>query len=158
RGFVADPVRSGPIQQLQIGDAGAGSSAGANSFQAGTSHQLTVTLATLGSLVVQSQASDPAVQLRLAGSGTRSQNSVDCDPSTSNLPGEIGAGCSPQYTINTGSVCPSPNSLWSSPPPWNCVVTQQGVATGQVKQGFQDRILGGGSTCTAPIHWPNWSA
>jgi hypothetical protein len=157
RGFVADPVRSGPIQQLQIGDASAGSSAGANSFQAGTAHQLTVTLGTLGSLAVQSQASDPAVELRLAGSGTGSQNSIDCDPNISNLRGEIGAGCSPQYTINTGSVCPSPNSLWSSPAPWNCVVTQQGVSTGQVKQGFQDRILGGASTCTAPIHWPNWS-
>ncbi|MGZ4413619.1 MAG: pilus assembly protein TadG-related protein [Gaiellaceae bacterium] len=156
RGFVADPVGSGPIQSLQIGDAGPGTTAGADSFQAGTTHQLTVTLGAMGSLAVQSQASDPAVELRLAGSGTGSQNSIDCDPNISNLRGEIGAGCSPGYTINTGSPCPTANALWSSPSPWDCVVTQQGVSTGQVKQGFQDRILGGSNSCTAPIHWPNW--
>jgi hypothetical protein len=157
RGFVADPVRSGPIQSLQIGDAGTGSTAGADSFQAGTTHQLTVTLGTTGSLAIQSSASDPPVELRLAGSGTGSQNSIDCDPNIPNFRGEIAAGCSPGYTINTGTVCPSPNALWSSPSPWSCVVTQQGASIGQLQQGLQQRILGGSNTCTAPNNWGRWS-
>jgi hypothetical protein len=155
RGFVADPVRSGPIQSLQIGDAGIGTVAGADSFQAGTTHQLTVTLGTLGSLALQSQASDPAVELRIAGSGSGSQNSIDCDPNISNLRDEIAQGCAPKYTINPGSACPG--SLWSSPQPWDCAETQTGTSTGQVRQGLSDRILGGGNSCSAPIHWPNWS-
>jgi hypothetical protein len=154
RGFVADPVRSGPIQSLQIGDAGIGTIAGADSFQAGTSHQLTVTLGTLGSLAVQS-AGDPAVELRIAGSGSGSQNSLDCDPNLSNLRDEIIQGCAPSYTINPGSACPG--SIWSSPQPWDCAETQTGTSTGQVKQGLSTRILGGSNSCTAPINWPNWS-
>jgi hypothetical protein len=35
------------------------------------------------------------------------------------------------------------------------VKTQTGGAVGQVEHGMKDRILGGASTCTAPINWPN---
>jgi hypothetical protein len=87
-----------------------------------------------------------------------SQNqSIDCDPNKSNLREEIAGGCEPWYKLNPTLACPAYNELWSQPQPWPCVKTQTGGSVGQVSQGLEDRILGGSSSCTAPINWPNYS-
>jgi hypothetical protein len=129
------------------------STSGANSFQRGTTHELGVTIATTGTLRTQADALDPVIFLRVVGSQNQS---IDCDPDISNLRDELAQGCSPTYTINSDLTCPAYNELWGLPQPWDCVKTQTGGAVGQVTHGLRDRILGGASTCTAPINWPNY--
>ena len=153
RAFEASLDDSGPLQRVQVFESGV-SSFGANSFEQGTTHTLGVSIATLGDLLVQSQATDPVVNLRVTGSQNQS---IDCDPSISNLRDEIANGCGPAYAINSTLECPGYNELWGTPEPWKCVKTQTGGAVGQVEHGLKDRILGGSSSCTAPINWPNYS-
>jgi hypothetical protein len=153
RAFVAGPGRSGPLQRVQVFESGVTSS-GSNSFQNGTTPTLGVSIAVTGSLKVQSEASDPVVELRVTGSQNQS---IDCDPAIPNLADEIEQGCGPAYKINPGLACPAYNELWSLPEPWECVKTQTGGAVGQVEHGLKERILGGSNSCTAPINWPNYS-
>ena len=151
RAFVAGG-RSGPLRRVQVFESGV-SSSGSNSFEAGTTHLLGVSLAVTGSLKVQALASDPVVELRVTGSQNQS---IDCDPTIPNLADEIEQGCGPAYKINPGLACPNYNQLWSLPEPWECVKTQTGGAVGQVERGLKERILGGANTCTAPINWPSY--
>jgi hypothetical protein len=153
RAFVAGG-RSGPLRSVQVFESGLTSS-GSNSFQTGTAHTLGVSLAVTGSLKVQSLATDPVIELRVVGSQNQS---IDCDPAISNLRDEINGGCGPAYKINKTLACPAYNALWSLPEPWECVKTQTGGAVGQVESGLKDRILGGASSCTAPINWPNYDS
>ena len=152
RAFLAGP-RSGPLQRVQVFESGVTTS-GSNSFQVGTTPTLGLSIAVTGSLKVQSEATDPVVELRVTGSQNQS---VDCDPAIPNLADEIEQGCGPAYKINPGLACPDYNDLWGLPEPWECVKTQTGGAVGQVERGMKNRILGGANTCTAPINWPNWS-
>ena len=106
-----------------------------------------------GGLQIQSQATDPVIELRVVGSQNQS---IDCDPDQPNLRDEIENGCEPTYKINPSFNCPAYNALWGLPQPWKCVKTQTGGAVGQVEHGMKDRILGGANSCTAPINWPNF--
>jgi hypothetical protein len=153
RAFEGSLDTSGPVQQVSIFESG-GASSGANSFAQGSTHTLGVSIATTGNLLLQSQATDPVIYLRVTGSQNQS---IDCDPNISNLRGEIANGCGPAYQINQSLTCPGYNQLWGTPQPWQCVKTQTGGAVGQVEAGMKDRILGGSSSCTAPINWPNYS-
>jgi hypothetical protein len=152
RAFVASAERSGPVKRVQIYQPGV-SSAGANSFERGTTPSLGVSIAVTGTLQIQSEGTDPIIELRVVGSQNQS---IDCDPAQPNLRDEIENGCSPAYKINTTLNCPAYNVLWSLPEPWECVKTQTGGAVGQVEHGLKERILGGANACTAPINWPNW--
>ena len=152
RAFRAGPDRSGPLQRVQVFESGVTSS-GSNSFPIGTTPTLGLSVAVTGSLKVQSEASDPVVELRVTGSQNQS---IDCDPAVPNLADEIEQGCGPAYKINPALACPDYNALWSLPEPWECVKTQTGGAVGQVERGLKERILGGANTCTAPINWPDY--
>jgi putative Flp pilus-assembly TadE/G-like protein len=151
RGFVAADDRSGPVERVQI--SGPSVSSGANSFGQGTTQSLGVSIAVKGNLQIQSQATDPVVELRVVGSLNQS---IDCDPDLPNLRDEIENGCGPTYAINSTLACPAYNALWGTPQPWKCAKTQTGGAVGQVEHGMKDRILGGSNSCTAPINWPNF--
>ncbi len=153
RAFEASIDGSGPVQRVQVFESG-GSSSGANSFAQGSTHTLGVSIATTGTLLTQSQATDPVINLRVTGSQNQS---IDCDPNIPNLRNEIAQGCGPTYAINESLACPGYNDLWGTPEPWRCVKTQTGGSVGQVAQGLQDRILGGSNACTAPINWPNYN-
>jgi hypothetical protein len=99
----------------------------------------------------------PLTKLRVVGKATGGgkQPSIDCDPAAgSNLHDELANGCAPNYTINTGQVCPAYNTLWSTPQPWFCVKTQTGASTGQVTKGMDDRVLGSGTCADHPNNWP----
>ena len=152
RPFEGSLDTTGPVQQVDIWESGV-STSGANSFQQGTNRTLGVTVATAGTLRTQADATDPVIFLRVTGSRNQS---IDCDPDIANLADEIAQGCAPSYTINNTFTCPGYNQLWGMPQPWNCVKTQTGGAVGQVERGMTDRILGGASSCTAPINWPNY--
>lgn len=153
RAFEASLDDSGPVKRVQIFEV-SGASSGANSFAQGSTHTLGVSIATVGDLQTQSQATDPVINLRVTGSQNQS---IDCDPNISNLRDEIANGCGPTYAINSTFACPAYNQLWSTPEPWKCVKTQTGGAVGQVEQGMKQRILGGSNACTAPINWPSYS-
>jgi hypothetical protein len=151
RAFGASQARSGPIDFAQVSESGVGL---ANSFATGTAHNLTVTIGVKGSLGNASSVSDPIVALRVIG-GSQNQ-SLDCDQSKPNLKDELATGCSPTYTRNTGTACPSSaTTLWGTAQPWSCVALQTGSATNQVSQGMNTRILGTAkpTSCTAPNHW-----
>lgn len=156
RAFVSDPTRSGPVQRLEIGQPAVGSTAGANSFQQGSTPNLNITLATIGSYEVQAaDANAPLITLRVAG-GSLTQ-SIDCDPAVSTLRDEIKLGCGPGYIADDDAKpCPDYNSLWNTPQPWYCVKVQTGGAVGQVDQGLNDRIQLGRRSCTDDNAWPNY--
>ena len=65
-----------PLKRVQVFESGVTSS-GSNSFQTGTTPTLGLSIAVTGSLKVQSEASDPVVELRVTGSQNQS---IDCDP------------------------------------------------------------------------------
>jgi Putative Flp pilus-assembly TadE/G-like len=151
RAFVAGG-RSGALRRVQVFESGVTTS-GSNSFQTGTTPTLGLSIAVSGSLKVQSLATDPVVELRVVGSQNQS---IDCDPDIPNLADELAQGCGPAYKINPSLACPAYNDLWDTDEPWECAKTQTGGAVGQVDKGMKDRILGGSSTCTAPINWPDY--
>jgi hypothetical protein len=169
RGFVATPNRSGPVGRVQVYQPLV-STSGADSFAVGTTQTLGVAIGVSGFL---SNANVPGgstqlVQLRIVkdngGNGSQNQ-SIDCDPSQQNLRTELAKGCTPTYRIDSNptvncSTWPVNNSNWippsTFPQPWPCVAIQTGASVGQMSQGLQDRILGGSTSCTAPIHWPNF--
>ena len=160
RTFSAAEDRSGPIKLAQVWENGL---FWANSFEQGTTKQLVVKLGLTPNLQNAKDVNDPIVTLRVTG-GSRNQ-SLDCEPpnypgsaplSKTNLWEELAFGCSPDYTVNTGTLCPAGSSeLWASPEPWNCVAIQTGGATNQVPRGLNLRILGDEkpTTCTAPNNW-----
>lgn len=152
RGFVASVANAGPIQQVDVFESGV-STSGANSFERGTTHNLGVAIATAGTLRTQAEATAPIIYLRVTGSRNQS---IDCDPDLPNLADEIENGCNPAYTLNQALTCPAYNELWDLPQPWDCVKIQTGGSVGQVEHGMKQRILGGASSCTAPINWPNF--
>jgi hypothetical protein len=160
RVFSGAEDRSGPIKLAQVWKNGL---FWANSFERGTTQQLVVKIGLTPNLQNAKDVNDPIVTLRVSG-GSRNQ-SLDCEPpnypgsaplSKTNLWEELAFGCSPDYTVNTGTPCPSgPSELWASPEPWNCVAIQTGGATNQVPRGLNLRILGDekATTCTAPNNW-----
>jgi Flp pilus assembly protein TadG len=165
RSYIASDALSGPIKLLQVWnyDGGAPGTFWADSFQSNASpntHQLVIKLGITASLGNAQSVSDPIVALRVIG-GSQNQ-SLDCDPNTSNLSDELAIGCRPTYTKNTGTICPnSPSALWGSPQPWPCVAVQTGNATNQVPKGLNQRILGDPKPTACPaagqLGHNNWS-
>lgn len=143
------PATTEVIQGLQVLNAAAGNSVWANSFALGTSQQLRFNLDVTGNLQNAASTSDPLVTLRVSGNQTQS---VDCDPTLSNIRDEIINGCSPAYAINTTGSCPDYNALWSSPQPWHCVKVQTGAASGQIRQGMATRM----ANATCPNNWSSF--
>ena len=87
-----------------------GTTAGANSFercsavQSSCTVSLVVKIGIKGALAL-SEPDDPPVRLRVVG-GSQNQ-SLDCDPATSNLKDELAHGCRTRYYgRNTGTACP----------------------------------------------------
>ena len=165
RSYIASDALSGPIKLLQVWnyDGGSPGTFWADSFQSNASpntHKLVIKLGITASLGNAQSVSDPIVALRVIG-GSQNQ-SLDCDPNTSNLSDELATGCRPTYSKNTGTVCPnSPSALWGSPQPWPCVAVQTGNATNQVPKGLNQRVLGDPKPTSCPaagqLGHNNWS-
>ncbi|MDP9293909.1 MAG: pilus assembly protein TadG-related protein [Actinomycetota bacterium] len=157
RAFGARDDRSGPIKVATVSEDGlqwSNSLERCSSVQTSCTHNLVVRIGVKGSLENAASASDPVVELRLAG-GSQNQ-SLNCDPAVNtNLSDELARGCSPTYSRNQGTACPTPDTLWASAQPWRCVALQTGGATNQVPRGLNQRILGNDkpTSCTAPNNW-----
>ena len=160
RAFSATASRSGPIKLAQIFE---GASFGVNSLercsavQTSCTHDLVVKIGVIGKLENASAVDDPVVALRVTG-GSLNQ-SLDCDPAVSKLKDELAAGCTPKYEINAGTACPgTPNALWGTTQPWQCVAVQTGSATNQVPAGMNKRVFGDeqATSCTSPNNWSSF--
>jgi hypothetical protein len=161
RTFSASSSSSGPIQQLQLGDLS--SSSGVNDVQRCSSAHpacttsFVVRVALSGALEL-SKPDDPPSVLRVGASGGSQNQTIDCDPTLSNLEDEIAIGCSPQYRRNTGQACTG--SEPGGTPPLYCVAVEPGRKTNAVSAGMNRRILGASkpSSCTHANHWPNFDS
>jgi hypothetical protein len=153
----SDNDLSGPVEFAEVfEDTGVGLTPHANSLttNTGNPHNLVVEIGVIQSLGNAQSVNDPITVLRVTGSQNQS---VDCDPNVANLRDEIANGCAPQYKINTGVACPATaTTLWASAQPWNCVAIQTGGSVGQVTQGFDARILQGGSCAEHPNNWASF--
>lgn len=164
RTFGAVPDRSGQVGLAQVLRAGSPS---VNSFERCTGcsvDDITVKIGISGSLQL-SDPDDPPVYLRVTD-GSQTQL-LDCDPDEPSKTEEIARGCKRMYATNTGTACPnSPQVLWSSPEPWECVAVQPSAdSSNPVAQGLNCRILldlppdekcgGKATTCTSPNNWPD---
>uniref|UniRef100_UPI00356466FA hypothetical protein n=1 Tax=Paraconexibacter sp. TaxID=2949640 RepID=UPI00356466FA len=150
RVMSAQVARSGPIQLAGLDTTTA---TNANSFPQGSTQSLIVRIGVGGSLGNAASVSDPIVTLRVTGGGSQNQT-VDCDPNQSNIRDEIANGCTALYKKNLGTTCPaSVSTLWASAQPWDCIAIQTGAATGQVRQGLQDRLQGGSTSCVNANKW-----
>jgi hypothetical protein len=162
RAYVGYPGGSGPIDALQVYEAGV-SSSGSNSFKVGETHTLGAAIKTIGNLLL-SQPNDPAIYLRLFNdSGSASQNqSLDCDKNLKTLADELAQGCEPFFIKNPSLQCPggNANNLWDiwyvDGNPLPCVLIQTGASVGQINMGLTDRIFGNikkPSCSDGPINW-----
>lgn len=156
--FAGSGDRSGPVQSMRVFDV-ADPLVDAHSIQACATctHDLVVALRVTPSLKNAASVSDPAVVLRLTGSGSLTQ-ALDCDPTKSRLEDEIATGCTPTYTTNTGTACPAANALWNTTQPWQCVKRDTGAPPNKIASGLNLRILGDekAKTCTHPNNWASY--
>ncbi|MGZ6640792.1 MAG: pilus assembly protein TadG-related protein [Solirubrobacteraceae bacterium] len=159
RTFAGSSSTSGPLGLVQVGD-GSSTSGVTDVQRCSSSHPactegFVVTVGITGSLSL-AKPSDPPIVLRVGGGGSQNQT-IDCDPSISQLKDELALGCAPEYRRNTGQACPA-SSVFGTPTPWYCVGTQTGASVNQVSAGMNHRVLGSEkpATCSAPNHWPNY--
>lgn len=157
---------SGPIQQLSVTEGGAD----AASLEGGT-RSLNVTIGISGNFKVNKACPSPpglsgsgytcftydatanvgpdrAVLLRLKQDRGPNTYTIDCGGG--NIRTMIENGCANAYSINAADICPDAGT---PPTPPDCVPTQTGTATGQIRQGMNTRFAPGG-TCL-PNNYPN---
>jgi hypothetical protein len=109
---------------------------------------------------------EPPIAFNL-GDNSSQRAYIDCDATTANLKSEIVAGCQqPAYAanrFNTDPHCPTSNGFFTTPkgapfenwPPFRCVLTQTGNS-GQVVQGFNERIFGRSNNPTCASDAPGY--
>jgi hypothetical protein len=172
--FFSAPTNdpSGPIQQLSVTESGAD----AASLEGGT-RALNITIGISGNFKVNKPCPSPpgmsgkdytcftydpvanagpdrAVLLRLKQTRGPNTYTVDCGGGTppNNLRDQIVNGCQNAYSINTADICPDAGT---PPTPPDCVPTQTGQATGQIRQGMNDRFAPGNPARCLPNTYPN---
>jgi Flp pilus assembly protein TadG len=157
---------SGPIHTAGISEEQGGSlTGGADSFQVcetghtSCTHQLVVNLTTTGSLANAQTFSDPLYTMRFgSGTSTSQTGAIQCVPvgkkagESGNFRESLEAGCSGTYGPNPegpGWKCPD------SATPQDCVETQNGLATGQLRQGMTARVTSpsNGTKYYCPNSW-----
>lgn len=169
RAYAASPTTSGTIASAFIScSSGTGcttpGAADADSFALGSTPNLSVTIAVNGSLQPAQNSSAPLYVMRF-GSGTSASQTgaVDCTEGNNGmLVTNIQNGCPGQFEVNcaVGTItpcindpsCANVNSVSGStpPPPADCVQTDTGVKTGQLKQGMAARM----ANAPCPSNWP----
>jgi hypothetical protein len=157
---------SGPIHSAGISEQQESSLVGgADSFQVcetghpACTHHLVVNITTTGSLANAQTYNDPLYTMRFgSGTSTSQTGALQCVP-VGKKPGETGnfresleAGCRGTYGPNPespGWKCPDSAS------PQDCVETQNGLATGQLRQGMTARITApsNGTKYYCPNNW-----
>lgn len=150
RSYAASSSTSGTIESAVISENGVGD---ANSFQVcetgntSCTHNLVATIAVAGSLQNLQQPPYPLYTMRFGTSSASQTGAIACPPGgQGGFRVSLESGCSGEYAIN-GPPTPDPacvniNPLPGStpPPPADCVLTDNGVKTGQLRQGLRVRL------------------
>jgi hypothetical protein len=156
RAYAANAGTSGTIETAGVSESGIPD---ANSFQmcetgnANCTHNLVVTIALSGSLQDAQSVADPLYVMRFGSKSSPSQTgAVACPPGgQGGLQTNIATGCTGTYERNcavaptpcipdAGCANVNPLSGGSPPPPADCVLTDNGLKTGQFRQGMATRM------------------
>ena len=155
----ASNTYSGPVQYLTVIDNATGLAAGSINKTSSASLHVTVGLTPP---LVESNALDPPVVLRF-GSPSGSQNqALDCDKNVT-FHDELLNNCQNPYIENarngscagysTGNL---PKPPVGPPPGDDCIVTETGDKSGQIRQAMDERWgRNGGANCKTLNNWPN---
>lgn len=165
--YVADDA-AGPVESLRVTYAGVPRGSVAQDSDA----SLSVRVGLIPPLEVADAWDDPPIYLRITSNSSQTQ-ALDCDSGTvvgpagshANFRNEIEDGCFTFYTPNTRNGDCSNYGIGSLPPPTvrsnpldDCVITQTGVTTGQIRQALDNRFgrAGGGPStpCKTLNNWP----
>lgn len=162
--YVANDA-SGPVEYLEVRNLTTGT-LGNSLPKASSGINLRFTVGLVPPLVVAQAWNEPPVYLRVTSNSSQTQ-AVDCDGNNisgpsgnhSNFRNEIQDGCYVWYQMNnrngdctgysTGNL--PPTQVVNTPYP-DCVVTQTGVSSGQIRQALQTRF--GGNPCKTLNNWP----
>jgi len=150
--YVSDvDGNSEPLQYLTVEDGGTI----ANSHVKDSAVNLTVTVGLAPPLVVSAKT-DPPILLRIASSTGSQNQALDCDKNI-NFKDEIVNGCLNPYSINqrNGSCAGYGSGNLPQPPVAplpgdDCIITETGDKTGQLRQALNERFA---SPCT-DNNWP----
>ncbi len=153
RAYAASSATAGTIVNAGVSEGGVQD---ANSFQmcATCTHSLVVTVAVGGSLQDAQSVSDPLYVMRFGNGTSASQTgAIACPPGgQGGFRTNIQQGCSGLYGINTADPScanTNPGPAGTPPPPADCIFTDNGLKTGQFKQGMSARF----ANQTCPNNW-----
>jgi hypothetical protein len=164
RSYAANSGTSGTIHSAGVSEVISGTpTPDANSFRvcetgnASCTHSLVVTVAVGGSLKDAQSAADPLYTMRFGTKTSPSQTgAIACPPGgQGGFRGNIVTGCSGSYAINTSDpLCTKiyPLTGGAFPPPADCVLTDNGLKTGQLRQGMATRM----ANATCPNNWSKY--
>jgi len=157
--YAANPTdspSSGPVQYLTITNAA--DSNRANSINKTSSANINVTVALTPPLLAANKLDAP-IALRYASVSGSQNQAVDCDKGVT-FRDEILNGCTNPYSENArNGSCAGygsgnlPQTPIAPLPGDDCVSTETGDKTGQIRQAMSDRF--GGNPCKTLNHWPN---
>jgi hypothetical protein len=174
RAYAANAGTSGTIATAGISEITAGNPFGiqdSNSFQvcetgnSNCTHNLVVTIAITGSLQNAQSVSDPPYVMRFGTKTSASQTgAIACPPGgQGGFRTNIASGCIGTYERNcsvgaqpciSDPLCANVNPLPGGvpPPPADCVLTDNGLKTGQFKQGMAIRL----ANQSCPNNWSSY--
>ena len=168
--YVADNA-SGPIQYLQLSatHAADGTPVGnANSVEKTLTYNYVVTVGLPKPHQLAANYTDPPVMLRMASPSGSQNQAWDCDRGV-NFRDEIENGCQTTYIENYRDLDEDGDKEWNNIlcagysttnlppttfnpiPPEDCVITETGDMTGQLRDGLHDRL----ETPCFPNGWPD---
>jgi hypothetical protein len=150
RAYAAGSATSGTIENAIVSENGVGD---ANSFALGSTHNLSVTVDVAGSLQDAQSVSDPLYVMRFGSSTSASQTgAVACPPGgQGGFKTNLINGCSGLYAINTTDAACA-NTDPTKPTGADCVNTDNGLKTGQLRQGLSTRF----ANASCPNHWSSY--
>jgi hypothetical protein len=159
--YLANPTgsspSSGPVQYLWLTQPG-GAALNSVNGQSGINVHATVGL---DPPLSDAQPLDPPIKLRFASDPGSENQAVDCDKNV-NFRDEILNGCQNPYTENqrNGSCAGYGSGNLPQPPVAplpgdDCIITETGDKTGQIRQAMDERWgHNGGPTCKTLNRWP----
>ena len=155
-------TNSGPIQYLRATDNLTGLEAGSIDKTASASIHVTVGLLPP---LIEAAALDPPIAMRFGSAAGSLNQALDCDKNVT-FRDELLNNCQNPYISNkrNGSCAGYGTGNLPQPPVAplpgdDCIVTETGDKSGQIRQAMNDRWgRGSGPTCQTANHWPTTAA
>jgi Putative Flp pilus-assembly TadE/G-like len=163
RSYAASSTTSGTVDSATVWE-NTIANPDANSFVVGSTHNLGVTIAVAGSLQNAQSVSDPVYVMRFGnGTSTSQTGAIACPPGgQGGLRTSLISGCTGTYQCNGASAAgcisdpgcanTNPTAGQTPPPPADCVLTDNGLKTGQFRQGLSTRL----ANQSCPNNWASY--